>query len=150
MAEKAHFCHANALAQQWFLTAEWQGLRGVILDAWTEGKSVIAQMVVADAVTKARSLCAIQSKGDTPELTCCTINLEVFREMAGVIRPGLEYFQKLQAQYQVAWWKVGGAKTLGRRVLIDGEAGLRSTFLAAHEHCGHDVSKLFQRYQSWE
>ena len=26
--KKAHFCHANVLAQQWFLSSEWQGLRG--------------------------------------------------------------------------------------------------------------------------
>ena len=115
MAEKAHFCHANALAQQWFLTAEWQGLRGVKLDALTEARSVTAHMAVADAVTKALSQCEIQSKGSMPKLTRCTITLEVFREMAGIIRPGLAYFQKLQAQCQVAWWKIGGAKNLGRK-----------------------------------
>ena len=25
---RAHFCHANAIAQQWFLIGEWHGLRG--------------------------------------------------------------------------------------------------------------------------
>ncbi|MFM7979108.1 MAG: hypothetical protein ACKPKO_07305, partial [Candidatus Fonsibacter sp.] len=32
--KKAHFCHANALAQQWFLSSEWHGLRGC---HWTSG-----------------------------------------------------------------------------------------------------------------
>ena len=26
--KKSHFCHANALAQQWLLSSEWHGLRG--------------------------------------------------------------------------------------------------------------------------
>ena len=100
-------------------------------------------MAVAEAVTKALSQCEINSKGDTPKLTRCTSTLEIFREMAGIIRPGLKYFQKLQAQYQAAWWKIGGAKKLGRKVLIGGDAVLRSTFLAAYENCDHDVSKLW-------
>ena len=32
--KRAHVCHANALAQQWFLTEEWWGLRGVKLDVF--------------------------------------------------------------------------------------------------------------------
>ena len=148
--KKAHFCHANALAQQWFLTTEWHGLGSVMLNTWSE-KPITAQVAVTDAVTKALSQCEINSKGDTPKLTRCSITLDVFREMAGIIRPGVEYFNKLQAKYQVRWWKVGGAKKLGRRVLIDGEAGLRGTFLAAYEHCGRDVSKLsFSENSDWE
>ena len=57
-----------------------------------EEKNVSAQMAVADAVTKALSRCEINSKGDTPKLIRCTVNLEVFREMVGVIRPAMSYF----------------------------------------------------------
>ena len=63
--KKAHFCHANALAQQWLLTVEWQGLRGIMLDSWSE-ENLSAQMAAAEiiAITLARS--ETQSKSDTP------------------------------------------------------------------------------------
>ena len=50
--KKAHFCHANALAQQWLLSSEWHGLRGVTLDLWSEEKALTAQLAVAEVVTK--------------------------------------------------------------------------------------------------
>ena len=50
--KKAHFCHANALAQQWLLSSEWHGLRGVTLDHWSEEKALTAQLAVAEVVTK--------------------------------------------------------------------------------------------------
>ena len=50
--KKAHFCHANALAQQWFLSSEWHGLRGLTLDNWPEEKALTAQMAVAEVVPK--------------------------------------------------------------------------------------------------
>ena len=34
--KKPHFCHANALAQQWFLSSEWHGLRGLRLGHCSE------------------------------------------------------------------------------------------------------------------
>ena len=55
----AHFCHANALAQQWFLSSEWHGLRGVTLDHWSEEKALIAQLAVAEGVTKTFGRCEI-------------------------------------------------------------------------------------------
>ena len=68
--KKAHFCHANALAQQWFLSAERHGLRGVTLDHWSEEKALIGYAVAeaAEVMTKALGRCEIQSKGDTPKL----------------------------------------------------------------------------------
>ena len=54
--------------------------------------------------------------------------METFREIVGVVRPGVLYCQKLQAEHQLAWFKVGGARHLARRLLIDGEASLRSIF----------------------
>ena len=140
--KRAHFCHANALAQQWFLTGEWHGLRGVTLGPWCEEKSLTAQMAVAEIVTKMLGRCEIQSKGDTPKLVRCSVNLDIFRETAGVITPGLQYFRRLQETHQAAWWKVGGAKKLARRLLIDGEPNLRSIFMAAYEQSGHDVAKM--------
>jgi hypothetical protein len=59
--KKAHFCHANALAQQWFLSWEWHGLRGVTLGHWYEEKALTAQMAVAEAaevVTKS-NMCEV-------------------------------------------------------------------------------------------
>ena len=124
MAEKSRFCHANALAQQWFLTTEWQGLRGVTLSGWSEEKGLTAQMAVAGMVTKALSRCEIQAKGDTPKLGRCSINLEVFREMAGTVCPAMQYFDRLQMLYQQAWWAVPEAKKVGTQV--DCRRGARS------------------------
>ena len=64
--KKAHSCHVNALAHQWFLTLEWQGLRGIMLDSWSEEK-LSAQMAVAEVITKPLARCEIRSKSDTPQ-----------------------------------------------------------------------------------
>jgi hypothetical protein len=102
-------------------------------------------MAIAEVVTKTLGRCDTQPKGDIPKLMRRSINLEIFREIVGVISPGMQYFRKLQEMHQAAWWKVGGAKTLARRLLIDGEPSLRSIFMAAYEHCGRDVAKILQR-----
>jgi len=112
------------------------------LDHWSEDKALTAQMAVAEIVTKTFERCEIMSKGDTPKLMRCSLNMEIFREIVGVLKPGMQYFRRLQETHQAAWWNVGGAKKLARRLLIDGEATLRSTFLAAYEHSGHDVTKM--------
>lgn len=101
-----------------------------------------AQMAVAEVVTRTLTRSEIQSKGDTPKLGRCSLNLEAFREMSGVIRPAMQYFRKLQMEHQPAWLKVGGAKKLARRLIVDSEAGLRGTFLATYEHSGRDVAKM--------
>ena len=104
-----HFCHANALAQQWFLTAEWQGLRGIMLDSWFEEKSLSAQMAVAEIITKTLARCEIQSQGATFKLGRCSLNVDTLREIVGVASPGAQYVQMLQAEHQPAWFNVGGA-----------------------------------------
>ena len=106
------FCHANALAQQWFMTEEWQELRGVNMDSGSEEKSLTAQMAVAEIVTKMLGRCEIQSKGDTPKLVRCSVNLDIFRETVGVITPGLQYFSEVAGDAPgglvESWW---GQKT---------------------------------------
>jgi hypothetical protein len=80
-----------------------------------------------------------------------SMNLEIFRDIVGVISPGMQYLRKLQETHQAAWWKVRGAQKVARRLLIDGEPNLRSTFMAAYEHSGHDVAKIpFQRDKYWQ
>ena len=69
------------------------------MDHWSEEKALTAQMAVAEVVTKTVGRCEIQSKGDIPKLTRCSINLEIFREIAGVISPGMQYFRKLQEMH---------------------------------------------------
>jgi hypothetical protein len=44
-----------------------------------------------------------------------------FREIVGVVRPGVQYFQQLQAEHQLAWFKVVGARQVARRLFIDWE-----------------------------
>ena len=60
------------------------------MDHWSEEKALTAQMAVAEVVTKTLGRCEIQSTGDTPKLTRCSINLEIFREIDGVISPGMQ------------------------------------------------------------
>ena len=139
--QKARFCHANALAQQLFLTVAWQGLWGIMLESWSEEK-LSAQMAAAEITTTTLARCKIHSKTTPPKLGRCSLNLETFREIVGVVRPGVQYAQTLQVEQHLAWLKVGGARKLARRLLIDGKASLRSTFLSAYEHCEHNVAKI--------
>ena len=67
------------------------------MDHWSEEKALTAQMAVAEVVT-----CEIQSKGEIPKLIRCSINLEIFCEIVGVISPGMQYFRKLQEMHQAA------------------------------------------------
>ena len=90
------------------------------MDHWSEEKALTAQLAVAEVVTKTVGRCEIQSKGDTPKLIRCSMNLEIFREIVGVIIPGTQYFRRLQETHQAVWWKVGGAQRLARSLLIDG------------------------------
>ena len=105
--KKAHFCHANALAQLWFLTVEWQGLRGIMLDSWSEEK-LSAQMAVAEIITKTRARCEIYPKSDTPNLGCCILIFDFFREIVGVVRLGVQYVQTVSggapAGMVQSWW----------------------------------------------
>ena len=121
---KAHFCHANALAQQWFLSSEWHGLRGVALDHWSEEKALTAQLAVAEVVTQRFGWCEVQSKGDTPKLMRCSMNLEIFREIVGVIIPGTQYFSEVAGDAPGGLVESWQGRKLARRLLIDGEPNL--------------------------
>ena len=90
--------------------------KGVTLDHSSEEKGLTAQMSVADVVTKTLWMCEIQSKGDTPKLTRCSVNLEMFRAIVGVISPGMQYLRRLQETRLAAWWKLGGAKKTGTQI----------------------------------
>ena len=78
-----------------------------MLDSLYEAKLLSAQMTVAEIITKSPARCEIHPKSDTPKLGRCSLNLQTFREIVGVIRSGVQYFQKLQAEHQLAWFKVG-------------------------------------------
>ena len=128
------FCKRTCIGQ-------WQGLRGIMLDNWSEEKMLSAQMAVAEIITTTLARCEIQPQGATPKLGRCSLNVDTFREIIGVVSPGVQYSQQLQAEHQPAWFKVGGANKFARRLRIYGEGGLWSTGLAAYEHwlrCGQD------------
>ena len=112
------------------------------LDHWSEEKALTAQLAVAEVVSKKHFGGVKSSPQATPKLTRCSMNLEIFRKIVGVIIPGTQNFRSLQETHQAAWWKVGGANELARRLLIDGEPNQQSTFMAAYEHRGRDVAKI--------
>ena len=50
-----------------------------------------AQMAVAEIITNTLARCEIQSQGATPKLGRCSFNVDTFREIAGVVSPGVQY-----------------------------------------------------------
>jgi hypothetical protein len=70
-----------------------------MLDSWYEEK-LSAQKADAEIRTQTLARYEIYSKSDTPKLGRCSLNLETFREIVGVVRPGVQYFEKLQAEHQ--------------------------------------------------
>ena len=72
----------------------------------------------------------------------CTVNIDMFNALVGVISPALQYFQNLEQKYLGVWHQLPAGKKLARRLLVDGEASLRTCFLAAFEQCGRNVSAL--------
>ena len=58
------------------------------MDHWYEEKALTAQMAVVEVVTK--TMGGVKPKGGTPKLARCSRNLEIFREMPGDIRPGMQ------------------------------------------------------------
>ena len=144
--KKAHFCHANALAQQWFLSPTWSALKRVNIAGFSDSEGAVAevsaQMAVAVIATKMVSRAEISTKSDIPRLTRTIVTMDVFRELSSVVLPAVAYFEKLQQKFLPAWYKLGAGKKLACRLLIDGESSLRNTFLAAYERTGHDVAAL--------
>ena len=121
--KKAHFCHANALSQSWFLSPEWGQIKNVKVALEAQGgqhKSMLsAQLCVTEVCTKMVLHSEITGKSDIPKLLRCMVNIDIFKELAGVISPALQYFQNLEQKYLGVWHQLTAGKKLASRLLVD-------------------------------
>ena len=103
----AHFCHANELSHQWFLTAEWSKLKSHTLrpDMLEYGssrqlqaseissqKGLSPQQCCADIITNMLTQTNIVRKADVPMLGRIQVNADVFKVVVGSPIPALQYF----------------------------------------------------------
>ena len=152
--KRSHFCHANALSQQWFLTPEWRQLkscrlRSEILEHGSQKQpqageaslhqSLSLQQCCADIIVKMLSQTEITRKADVPKLGRALVNADVFKEVTMVPLPALGYFDGLRKKNPLSWPMVPAGSKLARRLLVDGETGLRQSFMAVYEQMGGSV-----------
>lgn len=152
--KRAHFCHANALSQQWFISPEWRNLKNFTLRAEiiehgspkqqqapeaSLHQSLSLQQCCADIITKMLSQTEITRKADVPKLGRSLVNADVFKEVTTVPLPALEYFSGLRLKHPQSWLMLPAGSKLARRLLVDGEIGLRQSFLAVYEQVGRSV-----------
>ena len=153
----AHFCHANGLSQQWFLSPEWGKLKSHALRPdmleysssrqltapdVSQQRSLSLQQCCADIITKLLQQSEITKKADVPKLGRAWVNADVFKEVVETPIPAIEYFDGLRQKHPLAWARVPPGAKLVKRLLIDGESGLRQCFLTALEQVSHNVSGL--------
>ena len=149
--KRSHFCHANALSQQWFLTSEWRGLKNRTL--WSEiiehgsqkqkqsleaslHQSLSLQHLCADIITKMLTQTEVTRKADVPKLGRSMVNTDVFKEVTMVPLAALDYFKGLRQKHSQSWLMLPAGSKLARRLLVDGERGLRHVFLAHYDQVG--------------
>ena len=93
--KRSHFCHANALSQQWFLTSEWRQLKSCtlrpeILEHGSQkqpqapeaslDQSLSLQQCCADIIVKMLSQTEITRKAVVPKLGRTLVDVDVFKE----------------------------------------------------------------------
>ena len=123
----AHYLHANALAQNYFLSLEeWGALRGKL--AVIEKTTYSLQSIVAKQLVKLIQDMEIVSTGDVPKLKRTTMNITLFKELCSSVLNATKYKARLQQQYVGVWDEVGSAEKLFKRLIVSGEAGLREVF----------------------
>ena len=146
--KKAHFCHANALSQHWFLSPEWGRLKHLKFRTEMceqEGslpQSISMQQCCADIIMRMLSQSEISKKSDVPKLGRPLVNMDVFKEVTTIPHSAVDYFQGLRQKHPQAWSMMSAGSKLARRLLVDGESGLRQCFLAAYEQVGRSVCAL--------
>ena len=63
-------------------------------------------------------------------------------EVTTIPHSAVDYFQGLRQRHPQAWSMMSAGSKLARRLLVDGESGLRQCFLAAYEQVGRSVCAL--------
>ena len=124
----AHYLHANALAQAYFVsTEEWSALHGkqVVLEKTTYA----LQSIVAKQLMKSIHDVEIINTGEVPRLRRGATNLAMFKDLCSSVLHAVKHKAALHAQYVGVWDEVGSAEKLFKRLIISGELGLREVFL---------------------
>ena len=100
------------------------------------------QQCCADIITKMLSQTEIVRKADVPKLGRSVVNADVFKEVTTVPLPALDYFNGLRQKHPQSWLMLPAGSKLARRLLVDGEIGLRHSFLAVYEQVGRSVCAM--------
>ena len=139
--KRVHYLHANALAQQYFVGApDWAELKGHTLDF--DGVSHSLQTLVVSHVTS--TICSAEilaTTQETPRLKRSSMNMNTFKEICDLVKFASQYMRHLQQKYHMVWPNVVSAARLFKRVLLNGEVGLRQTFTRAMS-CANRVDRI--------
>ena len=73
----------------------------------------------------------IIKKSDVPRLGRALVNMDISKEVSMIPHPALDYFRGLSQKHPRAWSMMSAGPKLARRLVVDGESGLRQCFLAA-------------------
>ena len=137
----AHYLHANALAQAYFVsTEEWSALRGkpVVVEKTTYS----LQSIVAKQLMRLISDVEIINTGEVPKLKKQGMNQNMFKDLCSSVLNAVKYRAALHAQYVGVWDEVGSAEKLFKRLIISGEPGLREVFLRGVAMAGGKIERL--------
>jgi len=72
---------------------------------------------------------------EIPKMRRALLNLAVFKDLCRVQRPAQKWLHRLSLQYAAVLQDAPSFDKLRKRLLVDGEATLRNTFLAALGAC---------------
>ena len=121
---------------------EYSSSRELTAPDVSQQRSLSLQQCCADIITKLLQQSEITKKADVPKLGRAWVNADVFKEVVETPIPAIEYFDGLRQKHSLAWARVSPGAKLVKRLLIDGESGLRQCFLTALEQVSHNVSGL--------
>ena len=122
--KKAHYLHANSMAQCYFTSGEWGALYGKELSFETPTS---AQLIVLNQVLKKVGMAQIVQK-DTPKLVRPEMNMDLWSSMCKVLLPAEDYFRALATKFSAVAHQVPSVAKLRRRLVFAGEDGLRDIF----------------------
>ena len=139
--KQAHYLHANALPQFYFLTVpDWHQMRGKT--AVVEGEEHKLQQLVATQVMRLVSEGEIINTGEVPKLRKSPTTIHVFKELCQVVLNGAKYKQTLEGRFCSVWSAVPAAERFFKRLLVTGEPSVVQSFLRALAVC--DLGEKFE------
>ena len=125
----SHFVFANAFAQYYILTEEWQSVKGLRIQVGDESMSV--QYAIAQHATKLIAQSEVVWKTEVPKIRRQRLNGALFKSMCEIVRPSILYFEGVATKYAAVWQQVPTAGRLLKRMCLDCEESLREVFSGA-------------------